>query len=345
MADTEVENVLREIRERVRAESASSAPLSTSVAAREGVAQHAANETSEALARMEANLATTERAWNRLPPLVSNRTGWVARLELWLKRLLKRAAHWFTWEQVNFNSAAHHALRDALSALSVYEKQLAEARADAAATRTELAALHQSHDKLALRMESEGMEQAALRQSHDKLVLRMESESTAEKARLTATEKLLAKTEARLAEAENLLSTSGARFAETEKMTGTIEARLAAAEAHLSETAALFDTEIVRFHDALAAAIAQLREEEQALAGNLIQLRDEQRALAAAASAERETRLIGLQKELHERAEHLREELRVSFKQLSLEAGETAVMQDRARRQIEARLETIEKKV
>jgi hypothetical protein len=128
MVDHEVENTLREIRERVRA----AAPAHPALAPPQPAAPaaHGGAPAPEALSRMEANLATTERAWSRLPPVLSYRGGAAARLELWLKRLVKRALHWFTWEQVNFNSAAHHALRDALSALSAHERLLAEARAE-----------------------------------------------------------------------------------------------------------------------------------------------------------------------------------------------------------------------
>jgi len=146
MVDHEVENTLREIRERVRAAAPPPAALTTTVSAPNAAAPlaHAPDAahagaardgSPEALARMEANLATTGRAWSRLPPLVSNRRGAVARLELRVKRLVKRALHWFTWEQVNFNSAAHHALRDALAALSAHEQLLARARAEAEALR------------------------------------------------------------------------------------------------------------------------------------------------------------------------------------------------------------------
>src|SRR5205085_7763022 len=78
----------------------------------------------EALARMDANLSTTGRAWSRLPPVLTHRRGALARVELWLKRLIKRAAHWFTWEQVNFNSAAHNALGDARAALDAHTRAL-----------------------------------------------------------------------------------------------------------------------------------------------------------------------------------------------------------------------------
>src|ERR1700753_2723647 len=124
MVDYEVESTLREIRERVMAESAGvaarhSTNASAGVEASGGIAGASVTVASdsarggasvEAIARMQANLATTERAWSRLPPIMSYRRGTVARVELWLKRQISRAAHWFTWEQVNFNSAAHNAL-------------------------------------------------------------------------------------------------------------------------------------------------------------------------------------------------------------------------------------------
>jgi len=140
MVDQEVEATLREIRERVRAEAASRAPAQTTPATIEpGAAPVAAarGTAADAIARMHANAATTERAWSRLPPLMSYRSGAAARFELWLKRLVKRAAHWFTWEQVNFNSAVHHSLADAREALAAHEQVIERLRA-------EVASLHQS---------------------------------------------------------------------------------------------------------------------------------------------------------------------------------------------------------
>jgi len=212
MVDHEVENTLREIRDRVRA-AAPPAPAhaAPSQPAPSALALDGGAPSFEALARMEANLATTERAWSRLPPVLSYRRGAAARLELWLKRLVRRALHWFTWEQVNFNSAAHHALRDALAALSAHERLL------------------------------------------------------------TTSERLL--TEAR-AELDSL------------------RRRADAAEAELARLASLPD---------------------------------------------------GLRAELRQHADRLAEEQRVCFRQLSLEAAETAVTYDRARRLVEARVERIEK--
>jgi len=80
-------------------------------------------------------LTTTARAWDRLPPVFSNRSGTAARIEVWLKARLKIFSRWFTWEQVNFNAAVHHALLEALQALN-------EQDAAIAAVRSQLAQLH-----------------------------------------------------------------------------------------------------------------------------------------------------------------------------------------------------------
>lgn len=146
MADTEVENTLREIRERVLA--AAPARAAEHALAR-AVTQNGVGASTpthggdafEALARMDANLSTTARAWSRLPPMLSNRRGALARFELWLKRLIKRAAHWFTWEQVNFNSAAHNALGDARAAFDAHEGALAQLREELGRVREELTSL------------------------------------------------------------------------------------------------------------------------------------------------------------------------------------------------------------
>lgn len=156
MADLEVENTLREIREQVFAEAQRRATEAGVMSASPALSAAAGGEPSgagghagDALARMDANLATTARAWSRLPPMLSYRRGAAARLELWLKRLIARATRWFTWEQVNFNSAVHHALGDARAALLAHEQALARLqteivallRAEAEADRTRVSAL------------------------------------------------------------------------------------------------------------------------------------------------------------------------------------------------------------
>jgi hypothetical protein len=43
---------------------------------------------------------------------------------LWVKRQLKRATHWYTWEQVNFNSSVNSALNNILALFQTYEQRL-----------------------------------------------------------------------------------------------------------------------------------------------------------------------------------------------------------------------------
>lgn len=255
MADLEVENTLREIRERVLADAQRRTPASngatTATAATNGVetvnANGHAGSASEALARMDANLATTARAWSRLPPLLSYRRGAAARFEIWVKRLVKRAVHWFTWEQVNFNAAVNHALGDARTAL--------------ARTR----------------------------------------------------EEMLGEVQALRAEAE-------------------------ADRARVAEALARFESGGAQLRQAFAAGLERLAESQHATTNAL---REE---LSEVQRAELRARAAELHAEMRERMDGLLEEQRVCFKQLSLEAGEAAVMHDRARRQLEARLETLEGK-
>ena len=275
MADTEVENTLREIRERVLA----SAPAR----AAEHAPARAATQNGdafEALARMDANLSTTARAWSRLPPLLTYRSGFAARLELWLKRLVKRAAHWFTWEQVNFNSAVHYALGDMRAALGDVRAALGE-------TRAALAAEEQAH-------------------AHTREELR-----------------------------EEMRAGRAAAEAERERV-AELQARLAHAEAR-------FDTGLAQLRQALGAAVERLAEEQRAAAAEALSA---QRTADAESrteqSAQIEARAAELHEEIRRRADDLLEEQRVCFKQLSLEASEAAVMHDRARRQLEARLEALE---
>jgi hypothetical protein len=137
MAETEVEDILREIRERVVSQERAGRNTAMRAEATNGAGEAAQlprpKETEalaeQSLALIQSYLTTTARTWDRLPPLVSHRSGVMARLELWLKRRLKTATRWFTWEQVNFNAAVHHALRDLLQTLSAHEQERGELRA------------------------------------------------------------------------------------------------------------------------------------------------------------------------------------------------------------------------
>jgi hypothetical protein len=140
MADTEVENILREIRERVYAEQEVAARSSRDNG--DATSQEEGGlEPNDSLPRLESYLTTTARAWDRLPPLVSNRSGTSARIELWLKRHFKRATRWYAWEQINFNAAVHHALNDLVQLLSASQQTIQSLRAENENRRSELRTL------------------------------------------------------------------------------------------------------------------------------------------------------------------------------------------------------------
>jgi hypothetical protein len=123
--DAEVESVLAEIRRQLRASSDGDGPQSP-------------DRRRHVLAQIEADLAVTARAWSRLPPVTSDRRGAAARLEVWIKRQLRRATNWLTWEQINFNAAVNDALRLAHGLLAEREEEQAELRARVEALAAEL---------------------------------------------------------------------------------------------------------------------------------------------------------------------------------------------------------------
>ncbi len=110
--DAEVESVLQEIRGNVNAEISLRATPNAELIRR-------------TLLQLEGELVVTTRAWHRLPPVFSNRQGWKAQAELWLKRNLQRATNWYLWEQINFNSATNNALHDLQRLLTIYEREQA----------------------------------------------------------------------------------------------------------------------------------------------------------------------------------------------------------------------------
>jgi ribosome-associated translation inhibitor RaiA len=132
----EVEDILHEIRERVRAEEekrALAAPAAPSTMGSFGAQNsESRSDGTRVFERVSAHLTTTARSWDKLPPLFSNRSGTAARLELWIKARFKSLTRWFTWEQVNFNSAVHHALSETLQALAAYADELKRMRAEVA---------------------------------------------------------------------------------------------------------------------------------------------------------------------------------------------------------------------
>jgi|SRR5205809_2111361 len=283
----EVESILNEIRERVRTEE-KEREAAVAVATQNGndskpaISPTAPAIATESLARLEAHLTTTSRAWDRLPPLFSNRSGIAARFELWIKARMKSLSRWFTWEQINFNSAAHHGLSDALEALRVHEEYLIKMQEE----------LNQT--KEALRSES-NQTREALGQTTE--ALRAESRQTTEALRV-----------------------------ESRQTTETLQTELA----HTTE---LLREERNQTNEALA---SELRQTAASLRTDLAQTTEDLRASIDARGAETDARISELGDDLHE-------EQRVCFKQLSLEASEAAVLEDRGRRAIEARLERLER--
>ncbi len=250
MVDEEVENTLREIRERVRKTADLKAESRRSIGSSADdvspVSRHeSSTKTPETMERIDAYLTTTARAWDRLPPLVSNRSGGLARLELWVKRRFKQATRWYSWEQINFNAAVHHALRDTLDALLDMEQQLGQLRAEITAER-----------------------------------------------------------EARAQQFEQSQIEMMTQQAEIESQRAVLESQRAEIEACRSQVAT------------------------------------DQRALRLEMNA----RLTDFARELQERDGQRLEEQRVCFKQLSLEMSEAEVLLDRSRRDIETRLEKLERK-
>ncbi len=278
---SEVETILNEIRERVRADQEQRPAPGTLVVPGETAADALVDASTEdgsgnaeSLSRLAAHLTTTTRAWDRLPPLYSNRTGMPARLELWIKARLKSLSRWFTWEQVNFNAAVHHALSDTLEALRTHEEELMRIRAEAR---------NEAEVRLA-RFERSEREIKALRAT-------IEAQAADLRSRISS---LIAHKVAIEAEAADMRS-----------RTSSLMAQNVAIEARFSETnAAQAD---------LNAQLSRINTEAGARISNM--------------AKEIDARLAAL-------ASDLREEQRVCFKQLSLEASEAAVLEDRGRRAI-----------
>jgi hypothetical protein len=254
---SEVETILNEIRERVRAdqeqrsapgtlalpdETASDAPVAAGAENRSGNA--------ESLNRLSAHLTTTTRAWDRLPPLNSNRTGMAARLELWFKARLKSLSRWFTWEQVNFNAAVHHALSDTLEALRHHEQELvrirAEARNEAAAR---LASLERSDREI------KGLRASIKEQAADM------------RSRISDLVTQNAALEAQAADARSCISKLGTQNVAIEERVWETNAAQAELNTRLSETAS----------DAGARIASMARDMDERLAVLAADLREEQR--------------------------------------------------------------------
>ena len=120
MVDQEVVDILAEIKHRI---TASEKPSSTQNG--DALQPEIVNRNSTDNSSHYPSLVVLARAWDRLPPVVSNRTGATADIELWLKKILRRALRWITWEQVNFNAASHQTFLELIESLNSTNKRLA----------------------------------------------------------------------------------------------------------------------------------------------------------------------------------------------------------------------------
>lgn len=126
MVDQEVADILEEIRSRVRAGTnlpETTAPINSNVTEVETASEFVLPEPPP-VTDSYSSLIVLARAWDRLPPVVSNRSGMSARVELWIKSKLKTALRWLTWEQINFNAATHRTFLELIESLTAYEQEL-----------------------------------------------------------------------------------------------------------------------------------------------------------------------------------------------------------------------------
>ena len=363
----EVETILNEIRERVRATEQERTGVTITV--QDDMSRDPATVTApangnsppnEALARVSAHLTTTARAWDRLPPVFSNRTGASARLELWIKARLKTLSRWFTWEQVNFNAAVHHALGETLAALSAHEKQLRALRSE----------LNREADSRRITFEKNERELQAVRDETEALVSEsrrqaakhsadLERQSAAAEIRARETKAVLEEITKRLAKlvetSEQLSKQSTEMAVRFSEQTADLNARLLQqgidVEARLAEQATVMDELSQAAREINARAAEQSIQTNSRLSEQAAEVRTQLSTQAlelnkhlSELAAEISSRLSGLATEISQVSNDLREEQRVCFKQLSLEASEAAVLEDRGRRAIESRLEKLEKR-
>ena len=159
MVDQEVVDILAEIRQRV-----ASAQVNSPEAGRTTHVSPPTTPTDSVFVKRHfASLSVLDRAWDRLPPLVSKRTGTSAKFELWIKSNLKRALRWLTWEQVNFNAATRQTFVEVIETLAAYERQLALQQSELSMMRDEFAShLGQMADEMRVQREQIERQQAEL---------------------------------------------------------------------------------------------------------------------------------------------------------------------------------------
>ena len=258
----------------------------------------------ESLTRVSAHLAVTGRSWDRLPPVFSHRHGTLARLELWIKKKSKPLTRWFTWEQVNFNRAVNDALCDVVEILKAEAHELASMRAQLThEMRREFSTLRTGADEQA------------------RLLQKIEARGNQADAALERITQIIA----------SLTDENRRGQAELAEQYLQVEHKLASLQSeHLT---------LKTDHSTLKTEHSTLEAEHSKLANQVIelaaQLRDEDREIKSQQDQE-------INRRLSELAAELRDEQRVCFRQVSLEASESALLEDRARRALLQRLEQLE---
>lgn len=325
MIDEEVETVLREIRERVRSVPPRAEKIATATPTQSNgggtlpsiIEDYPDLEVAETLARLEAYLMTTARSWDQLPPINSNRSGAMGRLEIWFKAKARMLFRWFTWEQVNFNAAVHHAIRDTMQSLAHYDTVVQELRGQ----------LRQQVELRQKDREARQKENQARQKENDER--QKENE-----ARDKEVEALARDAEDLRIEIENLRAEGQVVRAEAQAVRG---------EMHL-ETGS--QRELINNQ---RGDINLLRAEiEGEIEARRIQAEDQQtnwRAAIDTQTSEHAAHIAKLAGELRESIDQLQREQHVLFKQVSLETSEAAAFQQTTRRRVDAALDEINQRV
>lgn len=280
MVDQEVVDILAEIKQRVVSTNGSDPPT-----------QPSSDDVPSTVHSLPvtydyASLAILARSWDRLPPLVTNRTGTAAKLDLWIKSKMKTAFRWFTWEQINFNAATHQTFKELIESLAGQQQQLASIQ-------NELVAYEQR-----------------LQQFHQKL--------------LNAADELHQKFADRVDDLDHRLSS-------VKKQNEEVIAVLSNHESHFGVLRAL-----------QASQQAEVNTKFETLEGKYASEFNQVKMDFASKANEGQERLADIVREMRERHEQILDEHRVSFKQLSLELSESQVLQDRALRELAARVSKLE---
>jgi hypothetical protein len=309
MVEQDVEKVLADIRAQVIGATVADQPATP----RATPARAAAPSQSEVQPAQNSypSMTVLARAWDRLPPLVSNRTGASARFELWIKAKLKRALKWIVWEQVNFNAATRHTFEEIIGSLNAYEERLVQLQdrldAEAETVREQLKLRQQNIDvhseqlkQLVAEVRSRGQQLETLEKKLDRQQVELDGQRTD----LSAQQAIL----------------NGQRV--------DLNERIVAIDLLIKELTA----QVGESTGAQQAKFGAFGSEQQAQFGEFV----------TGLQANVDTKFAALLKEFRERDERLLDEQRVCFRQLSLELTESQVLQDRARRELEARIEKLE---